>query len=1430
MDVKHKSAQISLEIDDKDTTRQEERAHLDLFRSISIGKMIAVVGSGVTTTYGYPSWAEMLRRLVDELQSMYADDIESEKMKDDLSRTPNFNSYGKKHAEKFFPEPNKKSAEVSGEDYDMTVYGTLFPLLTKNGKDRIFEKYTELFGPRMLVAKSSAQDVFPEIELPECNGDHLPQDFSHFLLSLAEFIDNLAGTGEVEINCLTRMKALHAINQSGKTRIMTDRNLIDPLDNLRSTLRIRRFATFNYDLEIESLLEDYDYPYETLTRTDELGASHRQSRLGSVARAISLSQGNASELISLAAIPADDDETVIHLHGSVNCPQDMVVSQQEYDAVYIEKHPQRNAFEDARKLMFGGNSILYVGVGMREEDVLRPLRYLASVVSERPIYALIPSLNSHEQDISLKKKIKSAYRINAITYGPGSEHIPGLAKELHVDHPLPEPFIPLHQEKRNIEGHIYSVLLHEKPAGLNVKTSPRLFHSGQPYLQALLSLPEILARHSVGRIIDKDSIDRLRKRTSIQKFFDAANSIAISIALNNAIDLIANTAKSWRRRWHIQRIDEINRHNGNGRKQKPTLQSLHAMRLEEHLEDDESKTKYLIRMTIELQSSMHVVLFNEGRGLAAFTAIANSTINPYYDDVLSKNVFCHVININHMVAANSILPIIHGAITECARSTDKNEVHVFIIHDAERMMDQNGDETQNLASLYFLYSLENLFRGKFSKQSPSIRVLLLSRRRRTSNKLCHIFGGTTPILEEFARDFRNEDLDRDNYPSTASVRERYRWPNFVIRSLKSKISQKHKKKDIFDRLESFLSSRVHSVDSKNRQSVFCGAVLDALHSHGQRLMNSEERIGLAIQHTALKWMFAIRIPVDIESILIIPEIAEIRSHYWEVLNMDDPDFSIFVDKQLYDLQYLNFIIEVSPLVYSSSDRNDNAIRYVLHEHVARYLAHKRGISIGWMDHREWNSATLCNAMMDGGPLFSEEDYRNSCEIYETFTRSGLRRPLQCAYAIIRGHLYAPNALRAGLMYSHGGDERPVIDNHVGRLSRLRSAATKLKLNNGAPSYFEHFEVWITNEIGVMKFIQGDFHDAVMLFRECLDFLEREKSSAGFMLSDNAYQDPALVIRIRINLAMSLIERAHFEQATKLIASTITKLNEIGSAAGREDSSESDNHETDERISDIHDAPQWLRKIHKREVEFYEQPECKLLRALSLGCQAQIELLTADLDKARESIDEAIREHAKKIDLMGVIGWLYGLSAQIASASGNDVTAGMHWKKALAAARGSRRPDFILSLEIAETEFQIRHCNGNRAIVLSALSTLTQLEKTAHALGSHKAKVGILLIRARALLFLEQTESARESIIDAICLSLLNGMRLKRVSALILMVALMAMRGEREAAQKLLKTVKLSATRYRYVRASIDIDRLEREIEMDGSVAAWAGYLSEFPTS
>ena len=1405
------SPMISLEIDPNDTGRQAERAQLDLFRSISIGKMIAVIGSGVTTTYGYDTWGEMLKKLLACLKQLHEETPEK-----------HYDSFGLKYANEFFSD----WIQDGDEDYDLTAYGSLFPHLTEVGKEKIYNQYKKLFGPRQLVHKESAKKAFPGLKLPACQGDYLPQDYSHVLFKLADLVDTYyEQILDPKIHC-KYINENPAPEGSAQSRIKSDRNIVDPLEKIRSELRIRRFATFNYDMEIESLLEDYDYPYGTLTATHDQDTTQSkseldseahdkntaksQSRLGSIARSISLSRKNASELISLAAVPADDDEAIVHLHGAVTHPEDMVVSQRDYDATYIDKHPQRNAFEDARKLMFGGNSVLYVGVGMREEDVLRPLRYLATVVTDRPIYALIPSLKSPENDAALAKKIKSAYRINAIPYGPGSSKMPTLATRFKIAHPLArKKFIPLHKEVKNVEAFVSILLLGKRnidiDSALNSIKSPRL-REEPSYIEVLRWLGDY--SKSNKKLLRYKTENELEKHSQhLDSFNSTIKSIVTSIALNHAIQIMAKTAHAWRQEWQI-------RGGGGNNDTVGKIEDLHDIYLKDPLDADRKNAENFITRIIEKEKSISVTRFSGGRGLSSLSSISK-TIQHVDLDRGRMKVHCHVINLNYVVAANSILPLIYNAIIDRNNQKSKKKItDIFLINGAEQLMDHGGTGVQNLASLNFLYFLKNIKEN----ESGKVKVVFLSRKERTAKKIGYLLE-VKPHIEKYNMAIPKLPLCQKTFMAILELCKNHRWPYFVTRTICNyRHVSKADKESILNHLEGFLQSRIHSVEAGNRESVFCGAVLDAFHAHAQRRYSSRERIGLVIQHTVLKWMFAVRIPISCRSILLVPEIITICELYSASEGLTQQHFLRIFLKQIKCLHELNFLLKLnrSKDIRKKSMHYKWEARYVLHTNVSMFLAHKRGLSLGWMDHREWNSATLCQAMMDGGPMLNNDDYRNSCEVYEAFLHSKELRSLHCAYAIVRGHLYAPNAMRAGLTYFDKEEKRSVIDLHVSRLSKLRSASVHFnKENSRAPARnFELFETWITNEIGVMKFVQGDFHDSVMLFREALNFIK--KGDNRTYTTDQDIQldvDPALVLRIRINLSMALIERAHFNQARKLIDSVLAELEPRMDRKFNENTGQSP-----------HDPDPSTR--HKEETNFYLQPESMLLRALSYGCRSQIELLTADLDKARSSIDEAIDEHMADLDLVGVRGWLYGLSAQIASASGDEKTAAEHWMKALAAARGSLRPDLILSMEIAEIEFQIRQCKGNRADILSALAALSHLEKTAYALGSHKARVGILLIRARALLFLEQTESAREAIIDSICLSLLNGMRLKRVSGLVLMVGLMALRGELVAAKQLLHSIRLIAVRFRYIRAALDIDRLEREIEMKGSVSSWAGYLSK----
>lgn len=1437
---------ISSEIDLHDPTYRNNRVAIELFRSISIGKMIAVVGSGATIPYGYDSWDTFCDNLLKYLNEIC----------NKISTPPEKPLISKSAQEYYLKQyPAQTSFDDLKSQEKLDVFSSFYPYLTKYGKKTLRKKYKKWFFPRKRI-ESNDQDVtdfFKEHTSVPMKGC-LPSDLSRALDLYCK---------QVEKPLFKKRRLKTPIE-----RISSSRNIVDPLKTLRSALRINRFATFNYDLEIETMLEDLDYPYDTLTKKNKKTIHSTQSRLGASARSISLSPNNASELISIAAMPSSDDALVVHLHGAVTRPGDMVVTQHDYNALYIHDNQGHQSFEDARRLMFGGNAILYVGVGLGEEDLLRPLRYLKSEYPDRPIYALAPSLVSVTKDKAFAAKIKANYDVNVITYGWDSATI---EKEWLIEpptHELDSPFIALHEELENVRIGLRALLrgeavdidrhfLKEKAPRLNkhpdfifiLKSLQRTIEEEIKnqnekdtgiakgvaiafFLQVVESIAMNLPPGSeqpsasidledeqrliistirtsgidpalIKNILDKKSAPRLNKnpiyiaalnvleqfskqirnRNDEDEFIEFFESVIIGTALNMVLNYLADATRIWRTCWRIS--ERIN-------SKKWDLMVLQSSR-QSHLSENDNTQCSLIFEAIENDRKMvSAVYFKSGSRKGAFVTYINQLRDKC--EKWDIRIYC----LDNSIAPNSLLSNIFNFNDDALQ---EKKPRMIFINNADRLLDIKSKKTKNLLVEKILKSLADI---------KIDRVVFVTGKQYAADFFRKFFYTQVEhsVIPVGNLRMRGQLEQHEALRDATSV---YRWPNKVIEGMVSTVKRMYvaasvappignfnagevRKNEKARRLEEFrkntdsflrlcnnlLESRASNSDPDLYRAIFCGAMLDAHHLWVREHGTADDRLCVVVQHTTLKWMFAIHIPIDNLSIESLNEVQHIAESYGK-----SAEIGRIVDDALKALAKFGLIYRVSN-EYGEPDRHERRTRYILHSKARSYLAHKRGLSYGWMEHREWNTVTLCNAIAEGGPLFNRDDYHSVCkqidEFIENYHRTGgdSKHDLRCAYALIRGHFYSHNAIRAGMVFLPQQHPLSVLEDHVGRISRLRSACSLLAVNS-RPHFYESFEVWVLNEIAALRYMQGDFHDCVMLFREVLNFFEKNPS---------VDEDPALVPRLRINLALSLVERARFDEALEILDAVHAAL--------------------DGFVAEPH-------------------PESLLLCAMAFGCQAQIELLTAKLDRARDSIRKSL-VNIDAVDVLGVRGWLRGIAFQIASASGDIKTARSELGSALAAAHGSLRPDLIMNLEIAKAEFEMRDSNGNRETAIAALANLNEIEKSARVLGSQKACVSILLIRARVLLYMGQVDTARDATLDAICKSLLNGMRLKRITGLILMSAIMAMRGEIVPAKDLLNSTRLTAMKMRYIRAVLDIDRLRHAIDIEGGVSQWAGYLSEFDVS
>ncbi|HEU0134901.1 MAG TPA: SIR2 family protein, partial [Allosphingosinicella sp.] len=193
-------------------------------------------------------------------------------------------------------------------------------------------------------------------------------------------------------------------------RIFGHRGRRDP--NIRSTvaalkdhLGIRRYATLNYDLELEMALmaepyewTDTDQPLNVMKRLQREGkirvsprVRHKLSRLMTNGRMVESDirdRERPDRMIDFAVGSAEVDERIMHLHGRACTPGTMIVGLRDYDRLYRRDDLAKLPFEHGQRILFAGNPILFVGVGMTEPEVNATLQ---TFVSNNPYRRFAPT-------------------------------------------------------------------------------------------------------------------------------------------------------------------------------------------------------------------------------------------------------------------------------------------------------------------------------------------------------------------------------------------------------------------------------------------------------------------------------------------------------------------------------------------------------------------------------------------------------------------------------------------------------------------------------------------------------------------------------------------------------------------------------------------------------------------------------------------------------------------------------------------------------------------------------------------------------------------------------------------------------------------------------------------------------------------------------
>lgn len=206
---------------------------------------------------------------------------------------------------------------------------------------------------------------------------------------------------------------------------------LDPLEMVVMHLGINRFLTTNYDLEIERFYQDRGYRRFTDQAATESAAapsdkrlpdmdSYRVDGLGGALKDQIFRRDHAADLVAFALDEASADAHVFHLHGRTTKDSEIVATERNYMDLYLRQDRYRETVDESIRVGFAANPLVFLGLGMTEADVLRPLRQFMSdkdrAVSRTAI-AVLAALGSRADQAKQAATIYLRYGTHTIYYG-----------------------------------------------------------------------------------------------------------------------------------------------------------------------------------------------------------------------------------------------------------------------------------------------------------------------------------------------------------------------------------------------------------------------------------------------------------------------------------------------------------------------------------------------------------------------------------------------------------------------------------------------------------------------------------------------------------------------------------------------------------------------------------------------------------------------------------------------------------------------------------------------------------------------------------------------------------------------------------------------------------------------------------------------------
>jgi tetratricopeptide (TPR) repeat protein len=485
--------------------RVELHARDLLSRALNGGRVVGFVGAGTSMAYGRLSWRDLVWINQERvLERAGGDQPKAVADLRELLKAQKIKSDGTSKSDEFLPAfqlTEQLNNLLDGPGSDSSKFRSDVANLVKDDNGQLHHILATVLKDKAPGAAELAEGMLPDLRLAECIRDlcNAVEKHNSECTSIANAIRALVPDGQAftrpyhrfvialllsllkqqdRVNWLNNKKAkgpslprVSGLDRSAKPALRAD--LVprerDPL-RLMLDLRIGRFLTTNYDREIEKLLAEEGFTHLSDDSLDDAGGHGRKDPLAPGSRDLVFDSARTGHLFAFAAHARRREAAVVHLHGRADRPEPLIVTEDDYQRRYLAEHGNRSLMEDSLRAAFTSSPLLFVGSGLGEDDLVRPLRQFVhdpTVGAGRVAVALLPMWykdSRTEQSTAIRNLQR--YGVHTVHYG---YVVPDRTQPDKKERWL-GPFIEIVGELRKAIGELK--LFKEKPAEIDrIKTS-----------------------------------------------------------------------------------------------------------------------------------------------------------------------------------------------------------------------------------------------------------------------------------------------------------------------------------------------------------------------------------------------------------------------------------------------------------------------------------------------------------------------------------------------------------------------------------------------------------------------------------------------------------------------------------------------------------------------------------------------------------------------------------------------------------------------------------------------------------------------------------------------------------------------------------------------------------------------------------------------